>query len=539
MPSAAVAIVMSVASVVMLSPFINLFDPGRALNSGDGRVQAWALAWVAHAITSGEPLFDANMFFPAPASLAHTEAMVALGALATPLWVVTGNAILVFNVLQVVGPAATAFAGYLLAWSWTGDRQASAVGGLAFGLSFFALLHNAHLNLTWAGGLPLSMLLLERWWQRPTWPRVAALWAVAIFTALTSWYLALMLGLLLMMQAIGLGLSVGHLNPAVRGPQLVAGVALGIAVLVPFAAPYFGRNAEVGETAIYAADIRSYVVPPDHTVVGRWLVRRGLARPLGIWGERTLFLGWSALVLAGVGLAAMAARREQRGRALMLVAVFAGAAALSFGPSSTGWALFDGLARLPGVGGFRATARFGLLVSLACAMFVAFGVARLRLMARGRAPFVTVVCAALILAERFVVDFPAGRPHAEPIPEIYSLARADGARAAIALPMYAGQANWFLEGDYLLYSTYAGFLPLGNGIGRWVPLEYLALGEATRRFPAAASAEALRFYGITHVLFHGARFGAAAGGLLAQAREGLDYVLVAERGSDALLRVRP
>jgi hypothetical protein len=465
--------------------------------------------------------------------------MVALGTLATPIWLATGNAILVFNVLQVLGPTVTSFAGYLLAWSWTGDRPASVVGGLAFGLSFFALLHNAHLNLTWAAGLPLSMLLLERWWQHATWSRLAALWVVALFTALTSWYLALMLGLLLFAHAIGLGVSVGHLNLAVRGPQSVAAAALATAVLVPLAAPYVGRAAEAGETATFAADVRSYIVPPDHTLVGRWLVRRGLANAQGIWGERTVFLGWSALVLAGVGLAATVARRAQRARALVLLAIFAGAAALSFGPSSTEWAPFDLFARLPGAGGFRATARFALLVGLSCAMFVAFGVTRLREISGRRATFVTLVCATLILGERFVVDFPPGRPRSEPLPDIYALARADGARAAIALPMYAGQANWFYEGDYLLYSTYAGFLPLGNGIGRWVPAEYLALGEATRRFPAPASADALRFYGITHVLFHGARFGSAADSLLSEARQGIDYVLVAQRGSDALLRVTP
>ncbi len=457
MRSAGAAVLMIAGSLLLLSPFTSLPHVATALHSGDGRVQAWVLAWVAHALTSGAPLFDANMFFPAPASLAHTDSMVALGLFATPLWLLTGNAVLMFNVFQFLGPAASSFAGYLLARSWTGDWQASIVGGLAFGLSFFALLHNAHLNLTWAAGLPLSMLLVERWWDRPTWPRLAALWTVTVLTCLTSWYLALMLGVLLVVQAIGLTLTRGRVEIAIRGPQVAAALALGAAVLLPFLAPYLGRDSEANEATTFAADWRSYLVPPEHTMVGRWLVGVGLADPQGIWGERTLFLGWSATALAAIGLASEMAsgERERRGRAWMLLGIAMLGAALSFGPSPSGLAPFDLLGQLPGVGGFRATARFALLVGFACAMLAAFGVQRIRRARSSVATIVTMGRVALILGER--VDFPAGRPRPEPMPEVYSLAVADGARAAIALPIYAGQPNWFFEGDYLLYSTAAGF----------------------------------------------------------------------------------
>jgi len=50
--------------------------------------------------------------------------------------------------------------------------------------------------------------------------------------------------------------------------------------------------------------------------------------------------------------------------------------------------------------------------------------------------------------------------------------------------------DWFKEGDYLLYSTTADFLPLANGVGRWVPPSYLALGDAMRSFPSASTARA-------------------------------------------------
>jgi hypothetical protein len=524
----------------MLSPFMNLLHIGSALHTGDGRMQAWVLAWVAHALTSGAPLFDANMFYPTHASLAHTEHMVALGVLATPIWLATGNAILVFNLLQLLGPALSSFVGFLLFRSWTADWLAGLVGGLAFGFSFFTLLHNAHLNLTWAAGLPLSMLLLERWWRRPTWIYMAALWLVVVFSALTSWYIAVMLGILLVAHATMLIVVSRRVDISRRVPQVIAAALLAVVVLQPFAAPYLGRVAEPGETSAFAADARSYLVPPEHTVVGRWLVNRGLAEPQGIWGERTLFLGWITIGLAGLGLVDLlrSRSRECRGRAWLLMALLVLGVALSFGPSPSGLAPFDWLTRLPGVGGFRAAARFALLVGLACAALVAFGLAWIRRLAPRRAPLVMAGLAALMLSERFVVDFPVGHPRPETMPEVYAFARADGAAAAIALPIYAGQPNWFFETDYLLYSTSADFLPLANGMGRWVPPEYHALGEAMRTFPSPASATALRGYGITHVILHSLRFGDARHDLVAQLRQSMDYAVVAERGGNILLKLR-
>lgn len=526
-------------SATMLSPFMNLPHIGSSLHVGDGRVQAWVLAWVAHALTTGASLFDANMFYPVPASLAHTDSMVALGVLTTPIWLLTGNAILAFNVLQLLGPATTSFAGFLLLRSWTDDWLASLVGGLSFGLSFFAMLHNAHLNLTWAAGLPLSMLLLERWWREPTWTNMGWLGLVFVFTALTSWYLAVMLGLLLVIETVVLSITVGRVEIATRGPQVFAALALVVAVLLPFLAPYLGRASETGEAYGLAANIRSYVVPPENTVVGRWLVGRRLIDAQSIWGEATLFLGWTALALGAVGAAdALRSRtRQRRAQAWLLLILLLLGIALSFGPSPSGLAPYDLLAQLPGVGGFRATARFALLVGLACSALAAFGLTSIRRLVPRAAPAIMCGLAVLIMAERFVVDFPSGRPQPEAMPEVYALARADRAQAAIVLPIYAGLASWFFEGDYLLYSTSAGFLPLANGIGRWVPSEYLALGEAMRTFPSPSSAAALRFYGITHVILHSARFGAAAPALLGQAKQSADYSIVGEHGPDVLLRI--
>ena len=532
---AGVAVLMLAVSALMLSPFISYPHFASALHPGDGRVQAWVLAWVGHALGSGRAVFDANMFHPTRAALSHTDHMVALGALGAPIWWLSRNAILEFNLLQVIGPALGAFTMFVLARAWTRDTASALVAGLAYGFSTFTLLHNAHLNLTWNFGLPLVVLGLERWWSEPTWPRLARWWIPAMFTALVSWYLALILAVLLVGCTAWLLLTRARQDMPSRVVQAAASGVLALAILLPVLWPYLGRVSEAGEAAAFAADYRSYLVPSEHTVIGRWLVRQGVTTPQTFWGERTLFLGWTVIALAAIGC--FTAPIAQQARVAFLLALAAVAAALSFGPSSGGYAPYDVLALLPGVSGFRATARFAVLVTFAAALLAAMGVSWLRRQHVAGLTLVPTLCGCLALAEVFVVDFPAGKPAAEALPAIYRLAVDDGARAAVALPMYAGQTSWFLEGDYLLYSTTADFLPLANGIGRWVPDEYHAMAEAARSFPSPESAAAFRLYGVTHVLFHGQRFGSDAPALLDRARRGRDFSIVASRGSDTLLRV--
>lgn len=528
----------------MQAPFTNFAHFSSAVAPGDGRAIAWIITWVAHALASGHSLFDANMFFPSRGSLAQIDPMPALGVISSPIWYATGNAMLVYNVMKIAGPALSVWAAAKLAYAWTRDELAALVAGIAFGCSSFTMLHNGHIQLTWSAGVPLAILGLVRWWAKPTWPRAAAWWAAAVVTALISWYLAVMVAI-----AAGLWLVWMFVDTArharltrdltLKATQLACGAVLAVAVLLPFAAPFFGRGSAAGETAAYAATWQSYLVPHEHTIAGRWLVSRGWANPQGIWGEQSLFLGWCVLALAIVGAVVGFRSRpvEDRSRVGFLVGLVLISASLSFGPSPSGFAPFDLIATLPGASGFRATARFGLLVTLGCALLVAYGLAWIgRSFPRTRIAL-AVAALALVMVEPYVLAVPGGRPQPERIPEIYKLALDDGARAGLALPMYAGETFWFLESDYLLYSTSARFLPLANGFGRWAPDPYLDIARASRTFPSADAAAVFRAYGITHVLLHGARYGPGFGDLLKKVRAARDFTIVTTRELDLVLRV--
>jgi hypothetical protein len=367
-------------------------------------------------------------------------------------------------------------------------------------------------------------------------------WGAAVVTALISWYLAVMVAVAAGLWLVCLSVSARRETAAsdlwLRALQLMCAALLAFAVLLPFAAPFLDRSSEAGETAAYAAAWQSYLVPHEHTTAGRWLVSRGWATPQGLSGERSLFLGWGMLALAVVGAASAISSSEagDRRRIAFLLVLVTTAATLSFGPSVSGFAPFDLIAMLPGASAFRATARFGLLVTLGCALLAAYGLAWLRRSRPRLRVLLTVAALALIVAESYVIDA-GGVPQPERMPEIYTLALNDEVQAAVALPMYAGETFWFLEADYLLYSTSAQFIRLANGFGRWAPAPYLDIGRAARAFPSADTAAVLRAYGITHVLLHGARFGRGFGDVLNKLREAPDFTIVATRERDVLVRV--
>ena len=214
------------------------------------------------------------MLYPARASLSHVDHTVTLAVIGAPIWWSTGNAILEFNLLMLVGPALGAYAMFLLARDWTNDTAAAIVAGLTYGFSSFTLLHNSHIKLTFHAGLPLAIRGFERWWVEPTWTRLLWWWIPAVATVLVSWYLAVILALLLAAWCTWLTVTSDRQLMSTRLIQLTASGALAISVILPFVAPYLGRSPEVGEAAAYAADWQSYLVPSEHTFVGRWLVGR-------------------------------------------------------------------------------------------------------------------------------------------------------------------------------------------------------------------------------------------------------------------------
>lgn len=543
LPTVLVVAGYTIATAVMTWPYVNWAALGSAIYPGDARLIAWTLAWNNHALLSGESIFNANIFYPAPGALAYNDANIGISLFTLPIYAATGNAILAYNVVHVSTFLLNGLAMHLLAFRLTRSHPAAFVGGLIYAFSFYMMLHgHGHLTLIWAWLLPLSLVLIDRWIDRPTLPR-ALMWGLAVLLqVLSAWYLGVITIVSNAIVIVWRHATDVHGQWRTRAWHVAIVVAGCAAVIWPVAMPY-RRSIGVpslAEVRSFSADWASYFVPPLNTIVGQWWAAHINADPRWIWGELTVFLGWIAVALAAAGIIAGVVTRQWRTAGVYVVIILTGGA-LSFGPSGPGddWPrLFDAMRLLPGVSGLRAPARFSVMVLLGVAMLASYAIAHAHRRFGRRAYVLVGVLVPLMLAEWFVVDFPGGRPQPADSPAIYRHPAVLAARAIVSLPDYSGTDRWFQGADYLLYST-GHWRPIVNGFGRTEPKDHASVISHMRAFPGPNNARTMRRLGIELVVLHAAEYGAAAADMVSTALDTGEYDLVAQEGTIHLFRVRP
>ena len=334
---AAVVIAYAVLTAVMTWPFVNYGHFADSSYGGDARLIIWTTAWANHAVLNGLPLFDANIFFPAPESLRYNEHLLGV-SLATLPWAAAGaSPVLAYNATWWLAFFLNGLAAFAWLRRFAIDALPAFVGSLVFACSFYVMLHaHGHLHLIWLWPLPLSALLLERWFVTPTVWRAAVWLAVVLMGLLTSWYVAVMVALV---NAIVFALLIVA-SPASRagGVWKRRAVHLGTAAVIagaivyPIARPYVGLRANPAEAAAFSADVEAYLVPPENTIAGRLWRANVDARPRSIYGETTLFAGWIAIGLGVVGLVALLTDRRVPKLAWVFPALAAAGFLLSLGP---------------------------------------------------------------------------------------------------------------------------------------------------------------------------------------------------------------
>lgn len=529
----------TIVTLLFVSPLVNYRHLADASYEGDSRLLIWTLAWDAHALQTGAPLFDANMFYPATAALTWAEHHIGVALFALPIYAITANPVLAYWTVWLLSFPLNALAMHALAWRLTRDHRAAAIAGIVYGFCFFRMHHgHGHVQLLWTWALPLVPLAIERWLERPTVGRATLLVALVLIQALTTWYLAVFVGLLSLITAVTL---VGR-QRVTRVHVWQAGVALACAAVVVgwFARPYFAlRTPGVSEAAESSADLMAYLLPPENTWIGRWLLAHTSLKPRWIWGEQTLYVGTTAIALAAVGVWALGRRLTDSSHRLTIALVITGVVAfvLSWGPTMWGIAPFDLLARLPGMSMLRAPARFALLVMLAVAALSAHGAAFLVKRQGGRRGWALVaLLVAAFLSESFLVGFPSGKPMPFAMPEVYRRLASLPPGAVLSLPTYRGTPAGFRETDYLLYST-VHWHPTVNGFGRHEPAAHLDNLTALARFPAPAAIDRLHTLDVRYVVLHTGRASELREAASAAARSPSVETL-GQFGEDYLYRVR-
>ena len=376
---------------------------GAPSGPGDPFLNLWILGWDMQAVL-GDPasiltgrVFNANIFHPAAGTLAYSDHLLLQSVLISPLYAITHDVVVCYNLLLIASLVASALAMHLFVRSVISTESGAYLAGLAWGFGSYRFAHLIHLQLQSLYFLPLAFLFLHRVIAGRRWRDVICLGVVAGLQAFSSVYYGVIGGLALAAGGVALAIGVGRWRSGALLRRLVAAGAIGALIVAPAAVVYwrvgqsegFGRNLyEAGRNAAY---VSSYLqVPPGNIVYGRTDLLRQRDRvassePPHTGPERELFPGFVLIALAIAG-AWLGWRSDSRPIVLTMVAMAILGFVLSLGPDGIR-PLYAAFHRFVfGFQAIRAPARFSVVVLFALCTLAAIGWRELSPRAHGVSP---------------------------------------------------------------------------------------------------------------------------------------------------------
>jgi hypothetical protein len=462
--------------------------------NADAEYNAWAVAWIVRTLPANPAgLFDANIFSPEPATLAYSHPILVPALAAAPVLAAGGSPVFAFNVSLFVGLVLTAWSMWFVVRSWSGSEGAALVSGALAAFNVHLLTRLPHLTAAHAWGLPLAIYFADRLMRRGDRRDAAGLAAVIALIAATSFY-----WLALAWIAIAITVVAHRLRP-VPSLRTTAAALAGLVLASPMLVPYLrlagdGLRRPIDMVADFSATPAGYLATTSR-LHGDW------SAPFFRDDVDLFFAGFTALALAGVGVAAgwTSARR----RVVLLALLAAVGVWLSLGPATALYRVaYDWFLPLQGL---RAAARFGFLYLTAVAVAAGLGVAWLEGRMRSPRLGAAVVALALVLVTAEVWQGPVRTQPFEGVPPIYALlTESDTPVSVVEVPFWPPDAVHF-NGEYVLNST-AHWQPLMNGTSGVTPDSYRRRTQAFWFFPRDHAIDAMHDDGATHLMVHLEKF---------------------------------
>ncbi|MBN2198687.1 MAG: discoidin domain-containing protein [Candidatus Aminicenantes bacterium] len=275
---------------------------------GDPLLNAWILAWNNRQTVRMDldGWFEANIYHPHHDTLAFSEHLFPQAIAALPVQLLSGNPILAYNVVLMLGFLTSAFGMFLLARRLTGHFLGSLTAGFIYAFSPFMIAHLFQLQVVTAGGIPLVFLFLIRFFDHAKWKDLFLFSLFFILQSLANGYYALYLSVMTGLFLIIMIFVRGKWKEARFWSQMAVFVLSAAACLAPFLYRYARVDSVLGlERGISGARLTSYLATsPLNVLYGRLTARFHIP-------EGELFPGVVAVLLAAVGaLIALAFRKK-------------------------------------------------------------------------------------------------------------------------------------------------------------------------------------------------------------------------------------
>ena len=285
----------------------------------DPLLNSYIIGWVDdHLLRAlgGDPaalgvLWHANMFHPEPYALGYSEHLVAQAVQILPVYALTRDLVLCYNLLFLSTFVISGLGVYLLVRELTGDSRAALVAGLLFAFALYRAEQLGHLQVLSSQWMPFVFYGLRRFFERGRLASLAGAAAALTAQNLSCGYYLLYFPPFVAAYALYEMADRGLLRDR-RTWIALAGAATAVALTTaPFLLPYLAVRRlgfdprPLSEVDNYAADVYSYVTAYDG---------------LGLWGalhqvwrkpEGALFPGVTPLALSALAVGVQMIRTWQ------------------------------------------------------------------------------------------------------------------------------------------------------------------------------------------------------------------------------------
>ena len=280
---------------------------------GDSLLNMWILGWGAEHVPrlltgsiGWSEFWNANIFHPDPLALALSEHLFGQVLQILPVYWLTGNIILCYNLLFISTFALSAFGTYLLVRDLTGDKRAAFIAGLVFGFLPYRIASVPHVQVMSSQWMPFALYGLNRFVATGSNRALVAGTASLVMQNWSCGYYLLYFAPFVPLFVVHRIWTAGKLNDVRTWTSLAGAAVATLALTLPFLFPYqraqqlFGIERPFGEVVQFSANVWSYITASEN--VRLW----GKALRFYPHGEGETFLGFVPWLLASVAIAGLA-----------------------------------------------------------------------------------------------------------------------------------------------------------------------------------------------------------------------------------------
>lgn len=331
------------ATIVTTWPLAAHLTGSLPIDLGDSLLNCWILSWGAgHVLAWLGGNFDAfhnywqaPIFHPSPLALAYSEHLFAQAVQIAPIYAVTGNIILCYNLLFLSTFVLSGLGTYLLVRELTGHGTAAWVAGACYAFALYRLPQSAHVQVLSSQWLPFALYGLRRFFVTLRPEPLAGATLALVAQNLSCGYFLIFFSPFVALYCVYELIDRGLWRSARAWAGLATAATVTVVVTWPFLKPYLLLRAlgfpprPLSEVIGYSADVLGFLTTSaanrvwgGHQVFGR--------------SEGEAFPGIVVPVLAAIGIAARirtvthlttALRPDERWRRVALPLVLGGCAA--------------------------------------------------------------------------------------------------------------------------------------------------------------------------------------------------------------------